>query len=316
MNALQDYLLGEMIEEYQDGRMSGRELLRQAEAIAGGAAAALVELEKAHLSVAELWVRDEAPVPPRNEVSRAPEGVTISPDDPEISASPIDYQGEAGTMLAYIARPRALGRYPGVIVIHENRGLVPHIRDVARRVAKAGYVALAPDLVSRVGGTDKFPDPADFRGALSSIPPEAFMADLGASLDHLKSMPFVQNDRLGCVGFCFGGGLTWRFSTKRPDLRAAVPFYGPAPALEDVPNIKAAMLGIYGGLDERINAGIPALEETMKTAGIRYEIVVYPGAAHAFHNDTGANYHPEAAREAWARTLAHFATHLKGTTVG
>ncbi len=130
-------------------------------------------------------------------------------------------------------------------------------------------------------------------------------------LDHLKGLPCVHPDRLGVTGFCFGGGLAWRLLTMRQDLRAGVPFYGAAPPSEDVPKIRAAVLAIYGELDERINATIPDLEKAIHGSGVCYEKVMYPGAAHAFHNDTGVNYHPEAARDAWTRTLAHFAQHLK-----
>ena len=136
------------------------------------------------------------------------------------------------------------------------------------------------------------------------------MADLNAALDYLRGLPCVHPDRVGVTGFCFGGGLTWRFLTARQELKAGVPFYGAAPPAEDVPKIRAAVLAIYGDLDERINASIPDLEKAIQESGVRYEKIMYPGAAHAFHNDTGANYHPEAAKDAWSRTLAHFGQYL------
>ncbi len=182
---------------------------------------------------------------------------------------------------------------------------------VARRLAKAGYSALAPDLLARVGGTEYFTSLDELQSTLRTIPPEAFITDLNAALDHLKSLPCVHPDRLGITGFCFGGGLAWRLLTMRRDLKAGVPFYGAAPPSEDVAKIRAAVLAIYGELDERINATIPDLEKAIHRSGVRYEKVMYSGAAHAFHNDTGVNYHPEAARDAWTRTLAHFTQHLK-----
>lgn len=316
MNALQECLFVSAMDEYRHGQISGRELVRRARLFVGDEELADVALAEAGFSAAELWTRDEAPVPPqlRAQGGSNLEGVTIRPDDPSITVRHVSYTGEAGTLMAYLARPREERRYPGVVVIHENKGLVEHIKDVARRLAKAGYVDLAPDLLSREGGTDHFTELTELQSTLMRIPPEAFMADLGASLDHLKGQPFVAPDRLGATGFCFGGGLVWRLSTKRQDLKATVPFYGAAPPAEDVPNIKAVVLAIYGELDQRINAGIPALEVALIAAGIRYEKIVYPGAAHAFHNDTGPNYHPEAARDAWARALAHLDGHLKGAS--
>ena len=145
---------------------------------------------------------------------------------------------------------------------------------------------------------------------LAQTPAEEHIANLQEALRVLKATPGVQADRLGVVGFCFGGGLTWRLATEAPELKAVVPFYGPAPDLAKVPNIKAAVLGIYGGNDARINAGIPALEAALKKAGIKYQIKIYEGANHAFHNDTGANYNPAAAEDAWRMTLEWFRTYL------
>ncbi len=307
MNALQECLFVSSTDDYKHGFIGSRELLRQAELITGNYQAAVEILGSMGFSATELWARDEAPTAER---PQAPSGVTIKPDDPEISLTSATYRGEAGTLSGYLARPRDTERHPGVIVIHENRGLTEHIKDVARRFAKAGYAALAPDLLSRIGGTEKFTDIDELRSSLRTIPPEAFIADLDAALDYLQGLPCVHPDRLGVTGFCFGGGLTWRLLTKRQDLKAGVPFYGAAPPAEDVPRIKAAVLAIYGELDERINASIPDLEKAISESGVGYEKLMYPGATHAFHNDTGANYHPEAAKDAWTRTLAHFAQHL------
>ncbi|MFC2072965.1 dienelactone hydrolase family protein [Chloroflexota bacterium] len=142
------------------------------------------------------------------------------------------------------------------------------------------------------------------------IPPDAFIADLNAALDYLRGLPCVHPDWVGVTGFCFGGGLTWRLLTAMQELKAGVPFYGAAPPVGDVPRIQAVVLAIYGELDERINAGIPNLEKAIQESGVPYEKIMYPGAAHAFHNDTGVNYHAEAAKDAWSRTLAHFGQYL------
>lgn len=308
MNALQECLLVSAIDDYKHGFIGSRELLRQAELIAGNFEAASEALATVGFSAAELWARDEAPTAKR---PQAPSGVTINPDDPAISVRIITYRGETGDLSGYVGQPADAERHAGVIVIHENRGLTEHIKDVARRFAKTGYVALAPDLLTRVGGTDHFTNLDELQTTLRTIQPQAFIADLNAAIDHLKGLPCVNPDRIGITGFCFGGGLTWRMLTIRPDLRAGVPFYGAAPPLEDVPKIKAAVLAIYAELDERINATIPDLEKAIHGAVVHYEKVVYPGVAHAFHNDTGVNYNPEAAKAAWVRTLAHFAKYLK-----
>ena len=307
MNALQECMFVSVVDDYRHGFIGSRELLRQAELIAGSYETTLEILASVGFSAAELWARDEAPTTER---PQAPSGVTIRPDDPAISVTSPSYLGEAGTLSGYVARPRDTEQHPGVIVIHENRGLTEHIKDVARRFAKAGYVALAPDLLARVGGTEHFASLDELQSTLRTIPPEAFIVDLNAALDHLQRLPCVNSDRLGITGFCFGGGLTWRLVTMRQDLKAGVPFYGAAPPSADVPKIRAAVLAIYGELDERINATIPDLEKAVHSSGVRYEKVMYPGAAHAFHNDTGVNYNPEAARDAWRRTLAHFGKYL------
>lgn len=314
MNLAEECVFVSVIDDYQNGLISGQDLLRRVEMITEDPEQAVAVLLVAGFSYAELWARDQAPVPPAQphaQVGSTASGITIKPDDPSISVKMESYTGKVGNIMGYLARPRKDGRYPGVIVIHENKGLVEHIKDVARRLAIVGYAALAPDLLSREGGTEHFKSLEELQKALTRIPPDGFIADLHNSFDYLKSLPFVLPDRLGVTGFCLGGGLTWRMATQRQDLKAAAPFYGAAPPLDDVPKIKADILAIYASLDERINAGIPALEAALKTANIRYEKVRYEGAKHAFHNDTGASYHPESARDAWKRTLDFFARHLK-----
>jgi len=241
-----------------------------------------------------------------------PAGVRVPADDPAVEAGAVTFPGEGLSVIGYQARPKGNGPFPAIVVAHENRGLTDYIQDVTRRLAKAGYVALAVDLLSRQGGTAKVTDPAQIPAALSAASPDELAGHYLAGIRYLKGLSFVQKDRIGMTGFCFGGGMTWLTAVKSPDLKAAVPYYGPNPPLEGVPNITAAVLAIYGENDQRINAGIPAIEEAMKKNNKVFEKIIYPGAAHAFHNDTGRNYHPEAAENAWKRTLEWFARYVKG----
>ncbi|MHB1161935.1 MAG: dienelactone hydrolase family protein [Chloroflexota bacterium] len=232
----------------------------------------------------------------------------MRPDDPDIAASDVTFPGQGATLMGYLAQPRSGGPFPAVLVCHENRGLVEHIRDVTRRLAKAGYAALALDLLSREGGTAKV-DPSQVPGKLTANPAQN-VADFQSAFGYLQGLSSVQKANVGMVGFCFRGGVTWMAATAIPDLKAAVPYYGPNPPLEDVPKIRAAVLAIYGETDQRITSGVPAIEEAMKQNGKTFEKVVYPGAAHAFHNDTGANWNEQAAYDAWERTLTRFRTYL------
>jgi carboxymethylenebutenolidase len=242
-----------------------------------------------------------------------PAGVRVAPGDPSLEARELTFTAAGRDIVAYLAKPKGDGPFPAILVSHENRGLTDYIKDVTRRVAKAGYVGLAVDLLSSQGGTDKVSDPAQIPNILSSTPPDELAGYFLSAIQYLQAQPFVKKDQLGMVGFCFGGGMTWLVATKAPQLKAAVPFYGPNPPLDAVPNIRAAVLGIYGGEDQRIDAGIPAIEEAMQTNGKIFEKVIYPGASHAFHNDTGRNYNPEAAADAWSRTLAWFAKYVIGS---
>jgi carboxymethylenebutenolidase len=194
------------------------------------------------------------------------------------------------------------------MVCHENRGLTEHIKDVARRLAKAGYVALALDLLSRDGGTARV-EASQVPGRLTADPARN-VADFQAAFTYLNSQSQVQRGNIGMVGFCFGGGVTYMVATAIPELKAAVPFYGPNPPLADVPKIRAAVLGIYGGTDARITDASVQLEAAMKANNKTFERVVYPGVGHAFHNDTGANWNEQAATAAWQRTLDWFKRYL------
>jgi len=224
--------------------------------------------------------------------------------DANLETQDIEYAGKTGPVQAYLARPEGEEKRPGVIVIHENKGLQPHIRDVTRRMAAEGFLAIAPDALSPVGGTPEDVDQA--RSLMRELDPESTVGDFVAAVQYLKTHP-LSTGQVGCTGFCWGGGMTNQVAVHSPDLSAAVPYYGRQPDIEDVPKIKAAVLAHYAGTDERINAGIPAFEKALKEASIEFQIYVYEGAQHAFNNDANtARYHKEAAQLAWQRTIAFF----------
>jgi carboxymethylenebutenolidase len=227
-----------------------------------------------------------------------------------IEEGPVEFDANGTTLLGYLSRPASPGPHPAVVVVHENRGLLPHFPDVTRRLAREGYAALAVDMLSRKGGTDSFPDSGAMRDALRQIPVALLVQDGNSAVSFLQQQPFVIGSRVGAMGFCFGGSITWLMAVNNPELRAAVPFYGGAPRLEDVPNLQVPVLGIYAGEDSRINGGVLALEEVFKAEGKDYRFITYPGASHAFFNDTSSRYHPQAAGQAWNETLNRFEDHL------
>lgn len=311
MSDLQRYILEEWAEEFEEGHLNRREFLRRTVLMAGGAALAVPILRSLGVtaSLEEVSAASAGP-PPR--VAQA-SGVTVPPTDPALqSAGMVSFASGGVAVQGYLSRPKGEGAFPAVVVIHENRGLLEHFKDVTRRLAKLGYAALAVDLASGDGGTEKnASDLAQVTAILGRTPPERMVEFLNAGVRYLQGQAYVRRDRIGVTGYCFGGGMTWRLATANAALRAAVPYYGANPPLEDVPKIKAAVLAIYGGLDERINAGIPAVRDAMQKANVTHEIVVYPGAGHAFFNDTGGNYSATAARAAWDRTVAWFEKYLK-----
>ncbi len=233
----------------------------------------------------------------------------IAEDDGRIVTSRLTYPGGSGEMTGYVALPAApAGPLGTVIVVHENRGLNAHIQDVARRTAVAGFAALAPDFLTPSGGTPANEDTA--RDMISGLDRAATQANLVASAAFLRDHP-AGNGMVGVVGFCWGGGMANVLAVADPNLNAAVAFYGAQPNAAAVPAIKAALMLHYAGLDDRINAGIDAYKTALDAAGIRYQLHLYPGVNHAFHNDTSeARYNAEAANLAWARTMAFFATEL------
>jgi carboxymethylenebutenolidase len=232
------------------------------------------------------------------------------PEDPAVIAIDIQIPAADTNLIGYLARPSTESVAPVILVCHENRGLTPHIQDVTRRVAKAGYVGLAVDLLSRQGGSASLGE-SNVPGALGNISPDQFVEDFKSGWLYLQDQDFADASNVGMTGFCFGGGVTWRVATQMPELLAAVPFYGPHPPLEDVPNIHAAILAIYGELDSRIDAGIPEIEQAMMANNKTYEKIIYPNADHAFHNDTGSRYNPDAAKDAWQHTLAWFDKYVR-----
>jgi carboxymethylenebutenolidase len=344
MNIFQKYLVDEFAEDYEEGRLSRREALKMIAAVSGSllvansilaactpppeaspTAALLVSpTQAAALSspsagptqtpTAEAKAEPtqtqpvEATAHPTQGPSAQPHG-TVSPDDPAVSAGDLQFEGEGATLLGYLARPAQAGLHPLVLVCHENRGLTEHIKDVARRLAKAGYAALAVDLLSRQGGSNAM-DSSQVPGALGNIDPDQFAQDFRSGLRYLQAQSFAQAERVGMVGFCFGGGVTWLAATRISELKAAVPFYGPHPPLEDVKDIQAAVLAIYGERDQRINQGIPEIEAAMQQNDKVFEKIIYPDADHAFFNDTGPRYNPQAAQDAWQRLLDWFGRYL------
>ena len=236
-------------------------------------------------------------------------GEITSPDDPRLLTEMIQYPGDSVEMQAYQVKPVGDEKLPAVLVIHENKGLQPHIKDVTRRMALEGFLALAPDALSPFGGT---PDNMD--KAVQEIRELNYVSTVKnfvAAVQYLKTSP-LSTGKVGCTGFCWGGGMTNQVAVHSPDLLAAVPYYGIQPSAEDVPKIKAAMMLHYAGLDQRIDAGIPAFEKELKKAGIDYQIFIYKGAQHAFNNDTNPDrYDKQAADLAWKRTVAFFKEKLK-----
>ena len=284
-------------EDYEEGRLTRRAALRAIAGIAGGALATRL------LDARAQGAKTAAPKAPP---STPPQ---VSPNDSDIVAGIAEFPGDGARLDGYLARPAQPGYFPIVLVCHENRGLTRHIEDVTRRVAKAGYVGLAVDLLSREGGTDKHDFDA-IPGILGKAPPGRHVQDFKSGLAFARTQPAARGDRVGMVGFCFGGAVTWRVAAGVPDLRAAVPFYGvPVPEV-DVPGIGAAVLAIYAGRDDRINQNIPAIEAAMGKHGKTFRKIVYPNVDHAFHNDSGARYNAQAAKAAWSEALAWFGKYL------
>lgn len=234
------------------------------------------------------------------------EAQQVAPDDPRLKTSREEYPSPQGygKMQGYLVRPaKATGKLPAILVVHENRGLNPHIEDIARRIALDGYMAFAPDALFPVGGYPGDEDKA--RELFRTLDQAKTREDFVAAANWLRAREDC-NGRLGAVGFCFGGAIVNMLATRVPELRAAVPFYGGPAPLEDVGKIKAELLLHFAENDERVNAAWPAYEQALKTAGVRYEAHVYPGTQHGFNNDTTPRYDEKAAALAWQRTMDLF----------
>ena len=299
MNDMQEYLVTEFIEEYEDGYLSRADLEQRVVGILGEPQAGPL-LAGVPVRAGGQWQRSPALATPIRG------GAGLETSDVSISV-------QGAQLLGYLAAPEGSGSHPAILAVHENRGLVEHTRDCARRLASEGYVVLAADLLSRQGGSGKFPDPNDAIAALGQSDPEQNANDLVTALDWLAQQPNVDASRLGVTGWCMGGGYTWRVATRAgTKIRAAVPWYGPNPP-SGVENIGAPVFAIYGALDERINAGIDAITDQMRTSGKAFDKKIYPNAQHAFNNDTNAErYNAEQAPIACKDMLQFFQKHLKG----
>jgi carboxymethylenebutenolidase len=239
------------------------------------------------------------------------EAQVVKPEDPRIKVQHVEYDSPKGygKMRGYLAQPaKAAGKLPAVLVIHENRGLNPHIEDIGRRLALDNFVAFAPDALFPLGGYPGDEDKA--REAFQKLDQPKTREDFVTAAGWLKARPET-NGKVGAVGFCYGGGTVNMLATRLPDLAAGVAFYGSAPNLDDVPKIKAALVIQSAEQDDRINASWPAYEAALKAANVRYERHLYPGTQHGFNNDTTPRFDAAAAKLAWERTLAHFNKHLR-----
>jgi carboxymethylenebutenolidase len=286
--------LKELLREYDEGKISRRDFMRQAVITTGSLAAA-------NSLIGGLLPRDSY-------------AAQVDPNDPAILTHNVTYEGKAGPVAGYLARPMKAGQYPGLIVIHENRGLDDHVRDVTRRFAKEGYVALAPDFLSRQGGTMKAnPQGAGLPNIRELAPSQGVVEDAEAGIRYLRVLPDVRRDRMGVVGFCWGGGMAFITATQARDLKAVVVYYGASPSpLDLVKDIQAPVLANYGEKDPNINKGIPDTEAAMKKYNKVYDYKIYPGAQHAFNNDSNPErYDAKAAKEAWERTMEFFKKNLK-----
>jgi carboxymethylenebutenolidase len=239
------------------------------------------------------------------------EAQVVKPDDARLQARYVEYDSPKGSgkMRGYLTHPaKPKGKLPAVLVIHENRGLNPHIEDIARRLALENFVAFAPDALFPLGGYPGDEDKA--RELFQKLDQAKTREDFVAAFEWLKARPETSG-KVGAVGFCYGGGMVNFLATRRPDLAAGVAFYGSAPELADVPRIKAPLLIQSAEVDERINAAWPPFEAALKAAGVRYERQLYPGTQHGFNNDTTPRYDAAAAKLAWQRTLAHLNKHVR-----
>ena len=281
-----------IVDEYSIRKISRRDFFTRLIAATGTYATAQLFLERSGL--AQTVVSD------------------IESKKANVDSSTVDYMSGDVKLTGYLSKPKAKGKYPAIIVIHENRGLNDHTRDVARRFAAENYVALAVDALSRKGGTAAFDTPEKVREAFAAIPAADVMKDLNAGLAFLNSHPNVKKNKLASIGFCWGGARSFLLAAEDNELKAAVVFYGTAPAEEQLAKIHCPVLGIYGEADERITSKVPEVAAAMQKLKKTYEYKIYKGAHHAFFNYTNAErYKPEAAKDAWSQTLEFLKKNLK-----
>lgn len=305
----QRYLATEFADGYEDGVLPRRDLIERVARITGGIGTAASVLLA--LGIRPYSASAQSSPPVYSMPGEASSPASVSPNDPEIVASDVIVANSVVEVAGYLARPRGDGPFPAVMICHENAGTAEHFRDVARRFAKAGYVALHLDLLSREGGTEAVP--ANQRAAALTAPGKAdlFVGDFRAAMAMLRADPAVRGDAIGMTGYCFGGSVTWNVACREPGLRAAVPFYGPPGFPEELGEIRASCLGVYGETDARVNASIPVVASALESSSIVHDLRVYPGAGHAFFNDTRPQVYSQAASaQAWHDTLEWFAKHL------
>jgi carboxymethylenebutenolidase len=315
LSQFENYLVHEFVEDYTDGIMSRRDMVSRVLHITGGVATTATVLTQ--LGVKAAAAQEGTPPPPPTPTGPR-STVSVPEDDPRISATDVTFPGASGDeIMAYQVMPaEGDGPFPVVLICHENRGLTEHIRDVARRWAAQGYVGVAVDLLSREGGTGSIADPAEIPALLSDEAKlQRHVDDFKAAAEHYATQDFADIARLGMTGFCFGGGITWRATTQMPNLKGSAPYYGPPPPLDAVPNIRAAVLGIYSDdPDDFANEGMEELIAALEEAGVTFEINIYPDTQHAFHNDTSPRWNEEQALAAWNDTVAWFETYVKGAS--
>lgn len=290
-----DHPIDNLVHLYVDGAFNRRQLIQRVVKRTGSVAAAMAALA----GYEDVLAQQPTPVPP---------GIRVAENDPDIEVQDVLMPGEAGQLFGYLAIPKsARGELqPGILVVHENRGLVDHIKDVTRRVAKAGFIGLSVDLLSRQGGVGQFPEPTQQTAAYNRTTQEQRRADLLASLDYMKRLDSIVFNRIGITGFCAGGANTWDFVVNFPETAAAVPFYGAPPVLEDVEKIRTPVLAIYAERDRALTQRLLPVADSMIRLQKTFGMVVYEGVGHAFHNDTGAAYNATAAQDAWAQAMKFF----------
>ncbi|CAI3797301.1 dienelactone hydrolase family protein [Pseudarthrobacter sp. MM222] len=322
LGKFEKYLIEEFFDDYRAGALSQQTFTRRVAFITGSMAAAAAAMLLVGCTPQEVpRSTDPMPTPSTPATSAGTGSVTPGPvagaksplsvpeGAPGLTTETVRFPSGGAEISAYLARPEGGAAGPAVLVCHENRGLTPHIQDVARRFAKAGYAALALDLLSREGGTASL-DRDAVPGALTQAGAQRHVSDFSAAFDYLKSQTYVDQGRIAMNGYCFGGGITWQAATEIPGLKATAAFYGPSPDLAKVPTIKPAVFGVYAELDQRITGAMPALRDALAATDVRNQLTVYPGVDHAFHNDTGDRYMQAQATAAWNDTLAWFTKYV------